>query len=134
MPRNLSRYIDTFLSRGFNNCITIPTWITSTSTTSFDQILYDSKKISGLNGTIDSNQSDHLPVFLNIDFPKHLPSKNNSSFKPILSVQNTALFKNLLSSCGWNSVLSSHNTELAFNTFHNVWRTCFEQCFPLKKT
>ena len=95
-------YHDTFTSRGFTNAITLPTRVNETSSTSIDQLLFNSPLISGSCGTVHTDLSDHLPTFINFNLAPNGLKNNKAKLKRSYSETNMVLFENLLSNLNWN--------------------------------
>ena len=85
-------FIDTKYSNSFYPTINIPSWITSTSKTLIDNILYNNitKRISA--GNIVTSISDHFTQYIFI--PSEISEKPNSKiFKRKYTVENLKKFK-----------------------------------------
>ena len=74
--RDTSSFIDTKYSNSFYLTINIPTWITSTSKTLIDNILYNNITKSISAGNIVTSISDHFTQYIFI--PSEISEKPNS--------------------------------------------------------
>ena len=90
--RDTSSFIDTKYSNSFYLTINIPTWITSTSKTLIDNILYNNITKSISAGNIVTSISDHFTQYIFI--PSEISEKpNNKIFKRKYTVENLKKFK-----------------------------------------
>ena len=84
-----------------------------------------------VSGILHFPISDHLPIFLNISFPKEINKPNRVEFRNVNSY-NKNLFSQKLNNVSWNNLLSSHDANQNFNTFLNIINDLYYECFPLK--
>ena len=132
-------FYEMFLTRGLFPNITLPTRVTKNTATLIDQIYskFD-KKVSNENfaGIIDSNLSDHFPIFLCIPLeieknkhPKKVFIKNNS-------VEDLHKFKCALNEVDWSTIVNyddfdSINTK--YDNFINKFTCIQNECIKDKE-
>ena len=126
------RFLDSFMSNGYQNHINISTRITLNSSSLLDQIFSNISSFSGSSGAITSDISDHLPIFANVQL-KGNTQKDKKIFKRFFTDENMNLFLRNISNLNWGNVLSQSNSNDALFNFNEVWNLLFEQSFPLKK-
>ena len=82
-------------------------------------------------GIIELDFTDHLPIFLRINFnvPNH-QEKVKVQFR-LVNESNKLKFKNLLENHDWNSLRNS-DTNLYYDNFSNSLNDLYCQAFPLK--
>ena len=125
------KFIDLWSMYGFSNSITTKTRITLNNSSLIDQIFINNLSASGSSGTISSDVSDHLPIFMNINSDRK-PLKSSTVYKRVLSPNNISFFKEKLSTISWVSVLEENNITVAYSKFVEIWNLLFDQAFPLK--
>ena len=125
------KFIDLWSAYGFINSITSNTRVTLNSSSLIDQIFTNDLAASGSSGTVSSDVSDHLPLFINV-FCDRSHQKPSSIYKRVFSPNNVAFFKEKLSELTWTSVLEEDNLTNAYSKFVELWNVFFDQAFPLK--
>jgi len=132
-------YIDNLLCNNFIPAITIPTRITSSTSTLIDHIYaYPGKKRNNYNefelksGNLLSDISDHLPNFIFILNNEKMKEKDRPMVR-IFSQTNYDEFKKLLESADWSSVYEEQEVNIAYEKFHSIVTKAFNASFPFKK-
>lgn len=125
---------ETLLSYGFFQLIGKCTRISNDSKTLIDHI-YCNEPINHMkSGVIIDSFSDHYITYCSISDKKY-KSKNSSDFfyRRNFSDHNLNTFSNYVSCFTWNNVLTSTDTDEAFDTFMDDFNNIFELSFPKKK-
>lgn len=125
---------ETLLSYGFVQLIGKCTRINNNSKSLIDHI-YCNEPINHLkSGVIIDSFSDHFITYCSISDKKY-KSKNPSEYfyRRNFSNHNLNTFSNYISCFTWNNVLSSTDTDEAFDTFMDDFNNIFDLSFPKKR-
>ena len=132
-------FFEMFLTRGLFPNITLPTRVTKNTATLIDQIYskFD-KKVSNENfaGIIDSNLSDHFPIFLCIPLEF---DKNKYSKKIIIknnSMEDIDKFKCALNEVDWSTIVdfgNQNDINLKYDNFINKFTNIQNECIKDKE-
>ena len=134
-----NEFYEMFLSYGMIPNITLPTRITKNSATLIDQIYskFD-KKVNKDNyaGIINSNLSDHFPIFLCIP----LETEKNKTPKTVTikssSPSDINNFKTALNNVNWAEVVDFENSDdinIKYDKFISKFTSIQNECIPTKK-
>ena len=122
-------YLETLLGHGMLPLITLPTRITSTSSTLIDHLFTSLKHDSFDSGIIYTAISDHLAIF-HIRPMKFKASKPKSTvYMRKMNARNTDKFKESLIDTDWTPIYNE-NPSTAFNEFYRILDDKFEEHFP----
>ena len=78
--------------------------------------------------------SDHMMNFVCLTGIRHNTTKGMPRPNIRLFTQkNLTSFRSMLDNCDWNAVLTTQETDAAYNAFYTVIKNNFEQSFPLVK-
>jgi hypothetical protein len=127
-------------SHGFIPTITVPTRISSSTSTLIDNIFINKLPTNYYSRVIFEDFSDHLPILLTFESSpnQHLHSvKITVEPKRIFSHTNIKQFKNLISSANWFENIENNNyqnpstIETNYMHFLTKFKRIFQQAFPL---
>jgi hypothetical protein len=118
-------------SFGFLQIITKPTRIHNDSATIIDHILTNSSRQVFNSFILCSRISDHFPILHVLDYAKPVVNPKSVSFRSY-SENNMNNFKLSLGNFGWNDVLSTNDTQAAYNTFSDTFLSLHDIHFPNK--
>ena len=124
-------FLNDIFSNGFLPLITKPTRITSHSATLIDHIhtnILDRKYTSGI---IITDIADHFGIY-SIFHLKINKSKSQTKYVRVFKSSNVTNFKESLRSNNFNQVYATQDTNIAYNTFLNIYNSEFESNFPIK--
>ena len=97
-----------------------------------DQPSFSSNKIKSHqinSGAILDPLSDHLPVYICIDFTKY--GLSNPKQKRFFTPQNLTKFNEMFKNIDITPVLAEDNTKCAYELLMSNYKKAFNQCFPL---
>jgi hypothetical protein len=118
--------------------ITKPTRITESTATVIDNIFCNNinRNISKTHvGIFVTDISDHLPIFLLEKQQTYQKQFEQEKFKCRDYCQvNIETFKRSMSEVDWSIVTDIQSCEHAYNKFHDICTTIFEQSFPMKES
>ena len=113
-------------------CITKPTRVSSKTASLIDNIfcnnIVDNQDV--FTGILYTDISDHFPICY-IDKATGIKKPPKCFKKRIYSQESLELFSNLLQNNDWSDVLSSDNSQDAFQLFSDCYRDVYDKCFPL---
>ena len=130
----IDSFIDLLSSFCLQPVIDSPTRITQTSASLLDNIF--TNVISPIqSGILLCDISDHLAIFSIFSAFSH--EKNTSTptgnhYKRIFNDSNLQSFFNKISNVSWNDHLLSDDVDEKYNTFLQIFKDNYEECFPLK--
>ena len=122
-------FLDLLMVNSIYPMIHFPTRITENSCTLIDNIFTNNLEYL-LSGTIISDISDHLPIFL-INNDKTVKNTNDTYFKRDFSDRNIKFFAEKLSNIKWTS--NSNNVNKIYDCFLSNYVDVFNECFPLQE-
>ena len=116
---------------GLNKTIDLPTRITSNKKSIIDNIFYNSSQALELCGVLNSDISDHHPIFIQICLRNHSkPKKFN--FAPSKNFSHSSSHFNklcyMLCAIDWTDVYLCDDLELAWNNFINNFQNSYKEC------
>jgi len=135
--KSYSNFLDICASSHLFPFITLPTRITSESSTLIDNIFMSSSNYKTTSGNLTISISDHLPQFLML-YSLNLNS-NTTSFKPTYyrkwSAFNSTNFRNDFNQISWNEILALENRDcdFSFNAFLSKINSLIDEHVPLIK-
>jgi hypothetical protein len=131
---NSSNFLNLILEKSFLQGIGKATRFQNNSKTLLDQIIFNKNCESVFSGTLISDVSDHFFTFI---APPNQCKMANKSHQSILSrdysLNNLNIFKTELANQNWDCVFNSHEINTAYDSFWNIYTTCHNAAFPLKK-
>ena len=120
-----------FLSHYYLKLITIPTRVTQSSATLLDNI-YTTDPMSGQNGVLTSDFSDHFSIFtIRQNMEPKIPDKYR--YKREFTNKNISKLNKQFKKIDWNSTLNTDSVLLDFSCFFALVKDIFDSCFPQKK-
>ena len=125
-----NEYVSLLFEHSLLPAITIPSRISSNSSTCIDNI---SCRSTGevRSGLLLSKMSDHLPTFLLAELkPKKEQSHASDKLERKMNSANVSTFENLLLQIDWPALFMDYNPESAFKFFFTQLNDCFERAFP----
>ena len=132
-------YLDSMISNGFIPKITLPTKLNRYSCKLYDHIFtrLTNSSIKSDSCIYLTNISDHLPVFLSLNFMKTKTNRPTFVEKRDNSVKNQQLFMNKtaekLTQIYFDSCLTT-NPNTDFNNLESALVSSFDECIPLIKS
>ena len=125
-----SDYLDKIFSNGFLPAILEPTRISSFSATLIDHI-YTNNVSSFSSGIIVTDLADHFGTYLSTNTKiKH--KITHAKQTRIFSDTNINLFNDLLKNTDFSCITELRCPNLAYEEFISLYKSAFEQAFPLK--
>ncbi|KAJ8047577.1 RNA-directed DNA polymerase from mobile element jockey [Holothuria leucospilota] len=119
-------------SYGYTTLIDKPTRVTTDSLSLLDNIITNSDHDIS-SGVIIDDLSDHYPIFSfsRCSCTKFVPSTQQNNGSKRLITQSTMIdFTNSVSQIDWSDVLDCTDSDSAYNTFIDVFKKCYNNCFP----
>ena len=104
-----------------------PTCFSDSSATVIDHIWTNLHSHQIKSGAILDSLSDHLPVYICIDFTKH--GLSNLKQKRFFTPQNLTKFNEMLKNIDITPILA--DTNCAYELLMSNYKKAFNQCFPL---
>jgi len=126
-----SEFVEQMFEYSLFPLMNIPTRITKTSATLIDNIFtnnLDSKIYA--SGVLTNPISDHCPVFCMTEVNLLPKSDDKYIIKRVFSERNKAAFVEALSNAHWSGSYAD-NCQIAFTSFYEVFKKCFDGCFPV---
>ena len=112
--------------------ITLPTRVTTTSSTLIDHIWSSQVENNTANYVIKTDITDHFPVMSIFKCNEY--SGNHPTFirRRFFNQDSISDFCNTLNSIEWYDTINSSCPNTAYNSFYSKFKTHFELCFPEK--
>ena len=130
---NVLNYVTELSSHNFLPKIILPTRITDSTCTLIDHIFVKlSRKLIDINikaGNIFAEITDHLPIFVNMNFKTNL-----SNERPLIRIFNDRSLQNFSFKCSnieWDRLGNLANVDSKFDFLQNSLITAFNESFPL---
>jgi hypothetical protein len=131
---NHANFLNLIFEKGFLPSICKATRCQNESKTLIDQILLNKNCENLYSGTIVSDTSDHFITFIAPPGRCKYSHTNNAAIQSRdYSMQNLNCFKAELAIKNWDTVYNSPDVNTAYNEFWNIYKTCHDVSFPLKK-
>lgn len=132
--KQVSNFIDTFLSYSFLPLINKPTRITSSSATLIDNIFCNCVHNNNfLNGILCTDISDHLPIFCIKKTIQQNEEKVKYVKKRIFNDSSINKSRVLVNNIEWNNIIDITDCQQAFSKFQSHFTNCYEEAFPIVK-
>lgn len=104
-----------------------------TSKSCVDNILFDTSKYKYSTKVIQSCISDHTAQLLCLDLNNRSSLNSHLKYCRIHSRKNVETFLSDLANISWHFVYESSDVNDVWNKFENVFTTCYNSNFPLRK-
>ena len=131
---NSANFLNLILEKSFLQGIGKATRFQNHSKTLLDQIIFNKNCESICSGTLISDVSDHFFTFIAPpNLCKAQPQYHQSMLSRDYSLNNLNTFKRELSEKDWGCVVNSQEINTSYSEFWNVYKTCHDASFPLKK-
>jgi hypothetical protein len=131
---NSANFLNLILEKSFLQGIGKATRFQNHSKTLLDQIIFNKNCESICSGTLISDVSDHFFTFIAPpNLCKAQPQYHQSMLSRDYSLNNLNTFKRELSEKDWGCVVNSQEINTSYSEFWNVYKTCHDAAFPLKK-
>jgi hypothetical protein len=129
-----ANFLNLILEKSFLQAIGKATRFQNNSRTSLDQIIFNKSCEVICSGTLISDVSDHFFTFIVPPYRCKASQQNHQSIMSRdYSLYNLNKFKAEMSLKNWDCVLNSQDINNAYSEFWNVYNTCHNATFPLKK-
>ena len=130
-----SNFLDILGASQILPSITLPTRITSTSSTLIDNIFIPPSDSDIISGNLTVAISDHLPQFLLFDNKPQIKSKTSLGYRRDWSKFNREQFKNQFENLNWDEILNIEEGDVnsSLNSFLGHTTSLFEEHVPLVK-
>ena len=94
--------------------------------------MYTTDPMSGQNGVLTSDFSDHFSIFtIRQNMEPKIPDKYR--YKRKFANKNISKLNKQFKKIDWNSTLNTDSVLLAFSCFFALVKDIFDSCFPQKK-
>jgi len=127
---NVSSYLDCIFSHGFLQYNFKATRMQGASYSLIDHIISNTAVNSIETSVLVCDISDHFPVVFSLGL-NHSKNRQKSTLSRNFSNTNLEKFRNKLSTQDWSPVLSSTETNSAYNSFWTLYTSIFNETFPL---
>ena len=121
-------YSDIISQYNYQNIITIPTRICSTTETCIDHMLVNFNSCKIYSGTLCSDISDHLPIFA--IFENLAKPSSNILQTRNLNISEQALGK-IFENVSWDSITCESDANAAYDKFLQIFTRKFDEACPL---
>lgn len=126
-----AEFAELFFSHSFFPSINKPTRVSSTTATIIDNIFINNIHSNSVTaGILAADISDHCPIFCVSPFRLTAPDTDNYITKRIFNDRNKTKFMEMLNSSDWTVCRQQTDCQIAFTTFYDQYKTCFDNCFP----
>ena len=130
---NVLNYVTELSSHNFLPKIILPTRITDSSCTLIDHIFVKlSRKYSDIDvkaGNIFAEITDHLPIFINMNFKTNISTK-----RPLIRIMNDRSLQNFSLKCSnieWDRLENMASVDSKFDFLQDSLVSAFKESFPL---
>ena len=127
-----TEYVDLLFSFGLLQLVVRPTRCNKNSATLIDHVITDINLPVYKTNIIPLRISDHFPLIFVVPCKKKEPVTQKTFQVRDFSTANENKFRNTLNSINWNVVRDSDGTQMAFNTFSDIFNNLFDLHFPFK--
>lgn len=129
--KQTASFYDLIYSFNLDTLIHEPTRVTPHTETCIDNVLYN--KLSSYSASVvKTHVSEHYSQLVTLRIPCHFEDTEYVE-RRFFSENNVSLFCGVLEGETWDGVLCRGETDDAFNTFTDIVRYHFAQCFPVKR-
>lgn len=130
VTRNFNLLIST---HGFLNVISTPTRITSYTSTCIDLFLTNFNPAYIKSGVLSGGISDHMPIFLSLN--QNIDKVNTRTRTGQCITENRLEnFRNQLCQLDWSEVYCAIDSNTAYESFLQIFKTAYDANFPLLTT
>ena len=113
--------------------ITTPTRITQFTSTLIDNIFCNSL-MDHISSVINTDISDHFPIFTSFKlFSTTSVTNSNSHHKHNFSSTNLIKLKDHLDQYNWETVMTTNDVDVGFQTFNDIIQDALNKCCPITK-
>lgn len=125
------QFLDLMFSNFYSPHVDKPTRITEHSSTLIDNIFSNMNSLDTetCGGILCTDITDHYPIFHFSKIKKRCAFNEEITTRKI-TTNGKEKFHSALQNCDWDEVLTSNNTQEAYNYFDIKMRSIFNQCFP----
>lgn len=119
---------------GFCNVITLPTRVTSSTSSLLDMFITNSSRDRNISGVLSSGISDHMPIFLFVD--KHGASQGaqpNKGSCRVISPNTLNTFRNNIDRVNSTEIFTIQDTNLSYDAFMELFKAVYFESFPLRE-
>jgi hypothetical protein len=110
-----------------------PTRISEKSATLIDNIYTNSQLSDNYkSGIILSDLSDHYPIFF-LHLTETITHHDTYITYRANTMKNKETFSSQLDNIDWQPILSNNDTQISYNSFHDIMTKAYCESFPLKK-
>ena len=129
-------FLDQMFSSGLYPLITRPTRITATTATIIDNIFCSELCRNKMCGTVISDATDHMPIFVLCDNSNYVANNNDPKVKYNRTLDDEALSKleQELSHTNWETVLNEWNPNFAYLQFMQIQSNTHNDACSVKIT
>ena len=120
-------------SHNFHPNILIPTRTTEFSATLIDNI-FCNHLIDHISGVLNTDISDHFPIFTTFEFPSPTPKHNldhTLKLRHNFSSANILRLKNFLHDFNWESIINSQDVNEGFLNFNDILQEAISNFCPI---
>ena len=123
------KFLNVKFEYGFVPFINKPTRVTKNTATAVDHIITNSLLLETINtGILKLDISDHFPIFLIPKKEKNMrPEGKVQITKRLINNKTKEKFKNHLQEMTWDDVISSKETDSAYETFLNKFTSLYDK-------
>ena len=123
------KFLNLKFEYGFVPFINKPTRVTKNTATAVDHIITNSLLLETINtGILKLDISDHFPIFLIPKKEKNMrPEGKVKITKRLINNKTKEKFKNHLQEMTWDDVISSKETDSAYETFLNKFTSLYDK-------
>ena len=128
---NVTKLLNLTFEYGFVPVINKPTRVTKNTATAIDHIIANSLFHRTINtGILKLDISDHFPIFLIAKTEKKVtPEGKVQITKRLTNNKTKGKFKNALQEMTWDDVISSKQTDFAYEAFLNKFTSLYDKIF-----
>ena len=127
----VTKFLNLTFEYGFVPVINKPTQVTKNTATAIDHIITNSLLRRTINtGILKLDISDHFPIFLIAKTEKKMtPEGKVQITKRLINNKTKKKFKNALQEMIWEDVISSKQTDSAYEAFLNKFTSLYDKIF-----
>ena len=111
---------------------TLPTRVTTTSSTLIDHIWSTQIETNIANYVIKTDITDHFPVMSVFKCDKQSLFHPTYTKKRFFYQESITKFCNILTSINWSDIITCTCANIAYNSFYSTFKTNYDICFPEK--
>ena len=127
-------FLDNIFTNTFFPLITKPTRITEYSATLIDNIFCNSvTQLNAINGILETDISDHLPIFTIIASNIRKKQTTNSSYKRFITDNGKQNLADILNGYDWTDIVNEPDVQTSYTRFLSVLQKSYNDSFPLQE-